>query len=145
MSGFEPLESHLEGLIAGLSPQARRALARQIALRLRKANQTRIAAQTAPDGTPFAPRLRATKGKIRRTMFRQLRTARWLKARGTATEATVEFIGRAGRIARVHHEGLRDRVRPGGPEHQYVPRELLGLPETDLALIESLVIDHFAR
>lgn len=142
---FQQLESYLEGLISSLSPQARRALARQIAMRIRKANQTRIAAQTNPDGTPFAPRLRTMKGKIKRTMFSKLRTARWLKAQGTASEAVVKFVGSAGRIARIHHHGLRDRVRPTGPEHQYTPRELIGLPDSDLSLIESLVIDHIAR
>lgn len=142
---FQQLESYLEGLISSLSPQARRALARQIAMRIRKSNQIRIAAQTNPDGTPFAPRLRTMKGKIKRTMFRKLRTARWLKAQGSASEAVVRFIGSAGRIARIHHEGLRDRVRPGGPEHQYTPRELLGLTDGDLSLIENLVIEHIAR
>lgn len=145
VADFAELEDYLQGLITQISPQARRTLARTIAARVRKSNQQRIAAQTAPDGSPFTPRLRRNKGRIRRRMFSKLRTSRWLKTRGTADEAVVEFVGQAARIARVHHEGLRDRIRPGGPEHQYAKRELLGLSSDDLALLESIVIDHIAR
>lgn len=145
MDGIKELDSALQGLLTQISPQARRNLARVIAARVRQSNQQRIAAQTAPDGSPFTPRLRRNQGRIRRQMFVKLRTSRWLKARGTADEAVVEFVGQAARIARTHHEGLRDRVRPGGPEHQYAKRELLGLSGTDLALLESLVIEHIAR
>ncbi len=145
MDGQQELDAALQGLLTQLGAQGRRELARQIATRLRQRNQQRIAAQTAPDGTPFAPRLRTKRGSIRRRMFSRLRTARWLKARGTADEAVVEFVGYAARIARVHHGGLRDRVRPGGPEHQYAARPLLGLPADDIGLLESLVIDHIAR
>ena len=145
VADFADLDGWLQGLITQLSPQARRTLSRAIAARVRKNNQQRIAAQIAPDGSPFAPRLRRNQGRIRRKMFAKLRTSRWMKANGTADEAVIEFIGQAGRIARTHHEGLRDRVRPGGPEHQYAKRELLGLSDADLSLIESLVIEHIAR
>ena len=145
MDGQQALDAALQGLLTQIGAAGRRELARQIATRLRQRNQQRIAAQTAPDGTPFAPRLRANRGSIRRRMFSRLRTTRWLKARGTADEAVVEFVGQAARIARVHHGGLRDRIRPGGPEHQYAARPLLGLPADDINLLESLVIDHLAR
>ena len=49
------------------------------------------------------------KGRVKREMFAKLRTHRYMKAKGTADEALVEFAGRVQRIARVHQEGLRDR------------------------------------
>lgn len=136
-------ESWLSGLLNQLSPGQRKELAVNIAQRLRKSNQQRIADQISPDGTPFSQRLRQKKGHIkRRTMFGRLRTNKWMKASGTAEEAVVEFIGSAERIAKVHHFGLRDRVRPRGPEHTYAARPLLGLSEQDIADIENAVISH---
>ncbi len=144
MDGIVELEAALSGLIEQLDAGGRRALARLMAARLRRSNQDRIAAQVTPEGSPFTPRLRAN-GSIRRKMFSRLRTSRWLKSRSTANEAVVEFVGQAARIARVHHEGLRDRVQPGGPEHQYAARALLGFSGADLELLESLIIEHLAR
>lgn len=145
MDGINELDGALQGLLTQIGPQGRRALAREIATRIRQRNQQRVADQVAPDGTPFTPRLRAKRGSIKRRMFVRLRTARWLKARSSADEAVVEFVGAAARIARVHHGGLRDRVRPGGPEHQYAARPLLGINGDDIGLLESLVVDHIAR
>lgn len=145
MDGIVELEAALSGLIGQLDPGGRRALARLMASRLRRSNQDRIAAQVTPAGSPFTPRLRRENGSIRRKMFSRLRTSRWLKSRSTDNEAVVEFVGQAARIARVHHEGLRDRVRPGGPEHQYAARALLGFSGADLELLESLIIEHLAR
>lgn len=139
------LEEWLNGLIGQLEPAQRKKLAGEIATRLRQSNQRRIADQVSPDGTPFAQRLRQKKGHIkRRAMFSRLRTNKWMKASGSANEAVVEFVGSAARIARVHHFGLRDKVRRGGPDHSYTARPLMGLSDADIALVESLVVDHMA-
>lgn len=137
----------LAALIGQLSPQARRTLARDMAKQLRERQQKRIAEQRNPDGSayaPRAPRLRRKQGRIKRQMFAKLRQAKYLKARGTAEGAAVEFVGRVSRIANVHQFGLRDRVEKGGPEVAYPARELLGFTDDDLALIEEMVLDTLA-
>lgn len=147
MSDLPALDAFAADLIAGLEPSARRALAAEIANRLRTSQQKRIAAQQNPDGTPYAqrkPQLRHQKGKIRRQMFAKLRTARFLKAKGTADAAIVAFTAEVSRIARVHQFGLRDRVNKTGREADYPARELLGITADDEALIAELVADHLA-
>lgn len=143
------LAPHLQGLIAALGPAQRRALAREIAAELRRRNAGRIAAQLNPDGTPYAPkkpRLRAQAGGIRRrAMFSRLRTTRFLKVESSADAAVVAIAGRAARIARVHQDGLLDRVAPGGPEVRYAVRRLLGFSDADIDAVAGLSIDHFAR
>jgi len=69
---------------------------------LRKTNQQRIAAQIAPGSAArLTPRLRRNRGRIEaQNVFAKLRTSRWMKAKGSANEAVIEFIGQAGRIAR---------------------------------------------
>lgn len=65
-----------------------------------------------------------------------------LLARGTADAAVLEFSQAADRIARVHHFGERDRVRPGGPEYDYPERQLLGIGDTERQRITQLVLHH---
>lgn len=142
---LQQLESWLTPLINKLSPKERRELARNVARDLRLANRERIKAQTSPDGTPFEPRtqLRGRRGQLRRrTMFNKLRTAKYLKIKTTADEATVGFMGRVNRIARVHHYGLRDRVEKSGPYHQYARRELVGITPADRERIANSVLNH---
>lgn len=138
------LEASLAGMLSSLTPSARKALLGDIAKQLRETNRKRIAGQIGPDGQAFVPRIRQKTGRIRRAMFTKLRGNRWLKARSSPNEAAVEFIGSAGRIARVHHEGLRDRVNIRGKEYQYPSRPLLGFNDADLALIERLMVDAIA-
>lgn len=147
MAEIDALESFAADLIASLEPAARQELAKRIATALRAANQKRIAAQVAPDGTPFAPRkpqIRHRKGKIKRQMFSKLRTAKYLKAKGTPNEAIVAFTAEVSRIARTHHLGLRDRVNRRGLEADYPARPLLGIPPDDEALIAELCTAHLA-
>lgn len=40
-----------------------------------------------------------------------------LKAQAFRDAAVLQFVGRAERLARIHHFGLRDFVRPGGAEY----------------------------
>ncbi|MFQ7458327.1 MAG: phage virion morphogenesis protein, partial [Klebsiella michiganensis] len=54
-------------------------------------------------------------------------TAKHLKTAAIADSASVQFDGKVQRIARVHHYGLRDRVRSNGPLVRYEKRMLLGV------------------
>jgi len=142
---LQPLDAWASGLLANLSPAARRSLAREIASKLRASQQQRIAAQLNPDGTPYAPRkpqLRQKAGRIRRQMFTKLRTARFLKTEASADTALVGFASQVERIARVHLLGLRDRVRPSGPEVRYPARALLGVSDHDAAIVEAAILSH---
>lgn len=152
MSQADPLlalDAFAADLIANLDPGARRQLAVDVAKALRLRQAERIAAQQNPDGTPYAPRksqMRQKKGRIRRTMFAKLRTARYLKAASTADEAVVRFAENVARIAAVHQGGLRDYVnRRTGLEVEYPKRELLGFADADIDLISEITIEHLAR
>ncbi|MES3208293.1 phage virion morphogenesis protein [Serratia ureilytica] len=149
MSELKPFDDKLAGLIAGLSASRRREMAAEIAKRLRISQQQRIKRQQAPDGTPYAARkrqpVRSKKGRVKREMFAKLRTHRYMKAKGTADEALVEFAGRVQRIARVHQEGLRDRPSRHSRDVQYDARPLLGFSLKDIQYVESIVISCIQR
>lgn len=141
------LEDWAGALLAKLQPAARRQLARTVAIDLRRSQQQRIAAQQNPDGSAYAPRkpkqLRGKKGRIKRArMFIKLRQAKHLKATGDAQQATVQFLGRASRIARIHQYGETAEVAPGGPRVRYPRRELLGFTASDRERIRDRLIDH---
>jgi phage virion morphogenesis protein len=158
---LDQLEDWVGGLVARLAPAERRKLARAIAVDLRRGQQQRIADQKNPDGSPFAPRkkrggkaLRAKAGRIKRratakakagSMFAKLRKSQYLRADASPSEASVGFSGNAtARVARVHQEGLRDRVsrKRGAPEVTYPVRQLLGVADDDRARMLDLVITH---
>ena len=144
MSDFKPFDDRLNGLIAALSPAARRRLAGEIAKELRKSQQQRIKQQKAPDGSPYQVRkrqpLRAKTGRIKRAMFQKLRTSRYMKATGRENSAVVEFTGRVQRIAQVHQYGLKDRPNPHAQEVQYPERQLLGFDRVAIQLIEERIL-----
>ncbi|PHV11318.1 phage virion morphogenesis protein [Chitinimonas sp. BJB300] len=144
MAELSHLADWCDGLLQKLSASERRQLVRQIATDLRRANVQRIAQQVTPEGEAFAPRkpnkLREKKGQIRKRMFTKLRMARNLKAGAKGDEASVTFAGRAQWVARVHHYGLRDKVKRGGPEVTYVARPLLGLSDADRKRVTDLVL-----
>ncbi|MGP6442063.1 phage virion morphogenesis protein [Rahnella aceris] len=152
MNELSAFDTRLAGLIAALSPQSRKALAATIAKRLRKHQQQRIKQQVTPEGQPFTPRrpqpLRAKKGRIKREMFAKLRTAKYMKAKGTADDAVVEFTGQVQRMAKVHQYGLRDRPSVRAKEMQYPARPLLGLDTEDMKIVEDelliLIISGFS-
>ncbi len=144
MSELSVSDTRLAGLIEALSPQSRKAMAATIAKRLRKHQQQRIKQQVTPDGQPFTPRrpqpLRAKKGRIKREMFARLRTAKYMKAKGTADDAVVEFTGQVQRMAKVHQYGLRDRPSVRAKEMQYPARPLLGLDAEDMKIVEDELV-----
>lgn len=146
MNGLEAFDARLNALIGNLSPAARKEMARAIAKRLRAGQQQNIKRQQAPDGTAFKPRkapARKKKGRIKHEMFAKLRTAKYMKAKGTADDAVVEFTGNVQRMARVHHYGLRDRPALGGKEVQYEARPLLGLTKKDINSLNDLILNCF--
>ncbi len=144
MSEFKPFDDRLNGLIAALSPAARRKLAGEIAKELRKSQQQRIKQQKAPDGSPYQARkrqpLRSKTGRIKRAMFQKLRTSRYMKATGRENSAVVEFTGKVQRIARVHQYGLKDQPTPHAKEVQYPERQLLGFDSVAIQLIEERIL-----
>ncbi len=146
MSDLQLVNDRLNALIGNLSPSSRKEMARNIAKKLRASQQQNIKRQQAPDGTPFKPRkaqpIRSKKGRVKREMFAKLRTAKYMKAQATSDEAVIEFTGRVQRMARVHHYGLRDRPSCHGKDAQYEARPLMGLNDTDLKMIEELIISR---
>ncbi|CRL97421.1 phage virion morphogenesis protein [Pseudomonas sp. 28 E 9] len=147
---LEALETWASGLLEQLQPGARNKLARSIAQDLRRSQQKRVQTQQNPDGSKFAPRkkrdLRGKQGRIRRKveMFKKLRTATYMKARGASNAVTVGFTGRISRIARVHQYGLKDRAQRNAPQVQYDQREVLGFTDADLDLIRDGLIDYLS-
>jgi phage virion morphogenesis protein len=141
----DAIEARLSALIATLEPSERRAMAKDIARRLRESQARRIAAQQNPDGSayePRKPRLRKKKGAMRRTMFAKLRTAKYLKVEATPDSAAVTFADNVQRIARVHQYGLRDRV--GRLTVKYTERQLLGFTDSEVDLVERMVTAHIS-
>ena len=130
MDDLQRVDEWLAALLANLEPAARNRMMRLLAQELRRSQQQNIRLQRNPDGTTFEPRrvtARSKKGRIKRQMFAKLRTTKYLKTAATADSASVQFDGKVQRIARVHHYGLRDRVRRNGPEARYPARRLLGV------------------
>ncbi|MBK1757960.1 MAG: phage virion morphogenesis protein [Escherichia coli] len=149
MSELTALQERLAGLIASLSPAARRQMAAEVAKKLRTSQQQRIKRQQAPDGTPYTARkrqpVRSKKGRIKREMFAKLRTSRFMKAKGSDSAAVVEFTGKVQRMARVHQYGLKDRPNRNSRDVQYEARPLLGYSSSDLQKVESLIMDALCQ
>lgn len=151
MATVEEVQAKLNALINNLSPQSRRQLARNIGQALRKNQQARIARQENPDGTAFEPRkprkeFGKKKGRIKRkAMFAKLRTARYFKIQSNANEVTVGFNGSSATIANVHQYGLTGIVdRTKNIKAQYAQRELLGFSQSDLDVIEDLILEQLS-
>lgn len=149
MSELTALQERLAGLIASLSPAARRQMAAEIAKKLRTSQQQRIKRQQAPDGTPYAARkrqpVRSKKGRIKREMFARLRTNRFMKAKGSDSAAVVEFTGKVQRMVRVHQYGLKDRPNRNSREVQYEARQLFGFTRDDEQMIESVLFKYLMK
>lgn len=151
MSDLAPLDAWCAGLLQGLQPAQRRALAREMARRLRESQAKRIAAQLNPDGSAFEPRktqARGKRGAIRRKMFAKIRTAKWMKTESAPDSAVVTFSASVQAMAKVHQFGLRDSVnkrRKSGAAVTYPVRQLLGLTRGEVDMVGSLVLDHLAK
>ena len=144
MNDFKPFDDKLAGLIAALSPAARRRMAADIAKTLRARQQRRIKTQKAPDGTPYAARKRqpvkAKKGRVKREMFAKLRTSRFMKATAGNDAAVVEFTGKVQRMANVHQYSLKDKPGRNSSPVQYDARPLIGFNDEDRQTVEEIII-----
>ena len=145
MNDLHELDAYLVGLLAKLEAPQRRALARAIAVELRRRQSARIATQRNPDGTAYEPRkpqLRHKRGGIRRSMFTRLRMAKYMRIEASPNAAVISFVSKVRRIASVHHFGLRDRVNKNGLTARYPARHLLGFDQSDDEVVSMLVIAH---
>lgn len=146
---FAELDRWMQGLLDRAEPGQIKQLSSKYAQELRRTNQARIAAQQNPDGSAFAPRsdtslkIRARRGRVRRSMFARLRLAGHLQAKGDGEQVVVGFTGRSARIARVHHYGLRDRVNDR-LQVQYPQRRLLAITDQDEAQLADMLLQHMA-
>lgn len=144
------LERWAGALLAKLQPAQRRIVTRKVGQDLRRSQTQRIAAQRGPDGAGYTPRktrkkLRDKKGRIKRqsaAMFSKLRTSANLKIEQGEHDIAVGFFKRTARIARVHQDGLRDRVAKKGPDYQYPARPLLGFSRDDRELIRDSLLRY---
>lgn len=147
MDDLQRVDDWLAALLANLEPAARNRMMRQLAQELRRSQQQNIRLQRNPDGTIFEPRrvtARSKKGRIKRQMFAKLRTTKYLKTAANADSASVQFDGKVQRIARVHHYGLRDRVRRNGPEARYPARRLLGVNDEVETVTYDILLNWLA-
>ena len=148
MDDLQRVDDWLAALLANLEPAARNRMMRQLAQELRRSQQQNIRLQRNPDGTAFEARrvtARGKKGRIKRQMFAKLRTTKYLKTAATADSASVQFDGKVQRIARVHHYGLRDRVRRNGPEARYPARRLLGVNDVVETITRDTLLQWLTR
>lgn len=147
MNELKPFDDRLAGLLASLSPAGRRKMAAEIAKKLRASQQQRIKQQKAPDGSPYAKRkrqpVRGQRGRVKREMFAKLRTARYLKTKGSVDSAVVEFAGKVQRIARIHQEGLKERPNLHCQPVLYDARPLLGFNAVDCRIVKNVVLSRF--
>lgn len=144
MDDLKLLENWVQPVLRGLDRKARAAVARAIASEVRREQRDRIKSQRNADGTGYAPRRRQRdkRGSIRRgAMFAKLSTAKYMKAKGSADAATVQFVGPVARIAEVHQYGLRDRINRNKPRtHKYDARQLLGVTDKTRDIVASNVL-----
>ena len=142
------LSQWADGLLASMEPAARRKLAGEMARKLRDSQAGRIRTNIQPDGSPMTPRkpqpkLKKGRGRLRRKMFFKITSRTWLKASATQSQAVVEFVGSANRLATIHQYGLKDRIK--GREIRYPARELLGITEQEREQLETTLLTHLTK
>ncbi len=141
------LDDWLTPLIQSLQPAARRRLLRTMAGELRTGQRQRIAAQRNPDGSTFEPRRPRQRKALRARgkMFLKIRRARHMRIDARADQARIGYGGRIARIARIHQEGLLDKVSPRGPLYRYPARQLLGVTADDRDHALDAVLDYLSE
>ena len=92
--------------------------------------------------------MRDQRGQLRKRnaqrLFAKLAGSKHLRAQVAGGDAVVAFAGRTERIARVHHFGLRDSVKPGGPQYDYPARPLLGISDDFTKRLQDRLLAHIA-
>ena len=89
-------------------------------------------------------RLRRRGNLRRKAMFRRLATARLLRSGEDDHSFWVGFTGRAAEVARIHHEGLRDRPSLKAKAITYPRRQLVGISDTDRQAVLDMLYTHLA-
>lgn len=90
-------------------------------------------------------RLRRRGNLRRKAMFRRLASARLLRSGVDDRGFWVGFTGRAAEVARIHHEGLRDRPALKARPITYPRRPLLGFSEQDREALLDMLFAHLAE
>ena len=85
-----------------------------------------------------------TAAQRKRAQLMMLGMVKQLKSSAQSGDAVVQFLSRTERIARIHHMGLRDRVKPGGPEYDYPERPLLGISDGFEERLQARILAHLA-
>ena len=145
MAELHDVEEWLGALLSQLEPAARKKMLHEVAHDVRRIQQNNITMQHSPDGTAWEPRrvtARTKPGRIRRKMFAKLRTAKFLEAQSNDKEALVTFSSNVQRLARVHHFGLREKLKFNGAYVQYSQRKLLGINSDVELCVENKLLDH---
>jgi len=145
--GLDEIQEWVDGVIASLEPAARVKLFTAMGRLLRRVNAKRITQQQDPDGRRWPPRKpRRDQVRRRRKMLLGFRKARHMKVESSANAVATGFEGRTARIARIHHLGLRDRLKGSDGEAgalvRYSRRRLLGLAQVDVESVQQLILDH---
>ncbi len=89
-----------------------------------------------------ARRLRRRGNLRRKAMFRRLATARLLRSGTDDHGFWVGFTGRAAEVARIHHEGLRDRPALRAKPIPYPRRPLVGFSDADRQALLDMLYAH---
>ncbi len=144
-NNLEDLVKYLNPLLAKLSSSEMSKLNKKVGADLRRSQQQRISAQLNPDGSNYVPRRLRQGNRIRNKMFSKLRTFRYLRNFSNADKVSVGFLNNVVFVARIHQEGLSERVDKSGPVINYPKRELLGFTDSDLKMIENSVLKHLGQ
>ena len=89
-------------------------------------------------------RLRRRGNLRRKAMFRRLATARLLRSGEDDQGFWVGFTGRAAEVARIHHEGLRDRPALRARPISYPRRPLVGATDADRQAMLDMLYKKFS-
>jgi phage virion morphogenesis protein len=143
------IDAWMAKALRALSALERFQLFRRIGRELVTRNRGRMVRQVGPGGERWAPRARDKHGRIRAAgkMMVGLRAARRLKATASGDGAEIGWTGAAARIAAVHQEGALDYVdrENSYAKARYPVRQLIGLPEDDIAFVRQALLDHLSE
>ncbi|MGJ0629396.1 phage virion morphogenesis protein [Xenorhabdus bovienii] len=90
-------------------------------------------------------RINTRKASKKTRMFKKLATARYLRLSANDREAVIFFAPKVAAVARVHHFGLKERMRGKNMTVKYPERRLLGLTPQDIQHIEEHILSHLTR
>lgn len=141
---LDQLDAWLTHTLERLTPAAqKKKLLRKVGLDLRRTTARRIAAQQSPEGDAWParkPQPRKKNHRPRQKMMQKLRHTRHLRLRVEQDSLRLGWTGSAGRLARIHHYGLRQKLAYGVA--QYPARELIGLAAGDEQLVRDSILKH---